>query len=518
MKSIVDLLKHNQRVLVQSAVETFLTSSWSLEIHVAPTNLDKIFSGLFTNLCRDLEDYQTENHSNNLSSFFLAMIKNQSQIRNKFDLQLAILGIARSVITHFMTHLKGEGDNHLEEYFSIIQRIFDSSLIQLSYWWKNIYDELRKDDRLLIDQLRTVKDGLQRHLNLIYQLLRESPVAIAGCDQNYSVQHWNPMAAKLTHYEPADILNKNILTLFADGVRHRIQNKLQTEKKSVWKMQVTLKRKDGSQFPAFVSISNVKNVQFAQFCYIISFLDITAQIQFKSSRQHFNQVMAISRLSSAIMHDIRNPLHALGINLELIEQQLAQRNLEKEEVFLRPLERIRQELQVLNQHLNQYLTYSQIVHREFEPIELIGLLGSLARELYFELSQRKIKFSFHLPEQAMWIQGDWHQLRRVFLNLIQNASEALGKTGEIGLNARRKASRVLVHVTDNGSGIPEALKGKIFEPFFTTKDSGSGLGLFICKEIVKTHRGRITFRSRPGQGTCFTVSIPLLKPDGGPVE
>jgi signal transduction histidine kinase len=107
-------------------------------------------------------------------------------------------------------------------------------------------------------------------------------------------------------------------------------------------------------------------------------------------------------------------------------------------------------------------------------------------------------------------------LKRVFTNLIQNSFEVLGPAGCIVISIRRRQKRLIIQIRDNGPGIdPNHLK-KIFEPFFTTKPTGEGLGLFISREIVEAHRGRMAVQSVPDQGTCFTISLPLWNPGDHP--
>ena len=106
-------------------------------------------------------------------------------------------------------------------------------------------------------------------------------------------------------------------------------------------------------------------------------------------------------------------------------------------------------------------------------------------------------------------------LRRVLLNLVHNALEAMPHGGTLTLAGERLARQVQLHVRDTGSGIPAAQLPHIFEPLYTTKAEGTGLGLYIVREIMAAHAGQITMQSTEGQGTTFTVTLPL---SGGPHE
>jgi two-component system NtrC family sensor kinase len=113
------------------------------------------------------------------------------------------------------------------------------------------------------------------------------------------------------------------------------------------------------------------------------------------------------------------------------------------------------------------------------------------------------------------IAGDQAQLQQVFLNLISNAVDAIGRDGLIEIRSRRIDSQIWVVVKDNGPGIPENQQKMIFDPFFSTKTSGkgTGLGLWVSYNIMEKMGGTITFKSQPGKGCSFTVIIPIKIPD-----
>jgi two-component system NtrC family sensor kinase len=102
-------------------------------------------------------------------------------------------------------------------------------------------------------------------------------------------------------------------------------------------------------------------------------------------------------------------------------------------------------------------------------------------------------------------------LNQVFLNILVNAAQAIEVKGEIKISTRTVSDFVEIKISDNGSGIPEDVRDKIFEPFFTTKEvgKGTGLGMSISYDIIKEHQGQIKVASEPGQGTTFTIELPL---------
>ncbi|MCB0259032.1 MAG: HAMP domain-containing histidine kinase, partial [Calditrichaeota bacterium] len=172
------------------------------------------------------------------------------------------------------------------------------------------------------------------------------------------------------------------------------------------------------------------------------------------------------------------------------------------------LERIHAQIRQLNDSLTQYLGYSRLSEMQPAPVNLALRLQDLVLDMQVKFASQQIKLNFRPPAEKLEVFGDWLQLQRIFMNLLDNAADAIGREGIIELRLRRRGKRVLVSFSDNGCGMTPAEKRRIYTPYFSTKPSGTGLGLFVVREIVRAHRGRITCVTRPGQGTRFTLSFP----------
>ena len=156
---------------------------------------------------------------------------------------------------------------------------------------------------------------------------------------------------------------------------------------------------------------------------------------------------------------------------------------------------------------------------EAAPIHEVELEASLRHALRL-LDGRmapEVRVDWALPETPIRVAARGSELSHVWVNLMENALEAMGPTGTLGLRVRRDGDGVVVEVCDTGPGVPEALRDRIFDPFFTTKPpgQGTGLGLHIARSIVvNQYRGRLDLESGP-DGTTFRVCLPLLPPTGG---
>ena len=133
-------------------------------------------------------------------------------------------------------------------------------------------------------------------------------------------------------------------------------------------------------------------------------------------------------------------------------------------------------------------------------------------ELYKDVNHLQFNFDYTQLEDA-FINGDKEQLIRVFNNLVNNAIQAIPdeKNGIINIELKKVSSNYLITIVDNGSGMSDEIKGKIFEPNFTTKSTGAGLGLAMVKQIIDSHKGKISFISTLGKGTSFFIEFPILE-------
>jgi PAS domain S-box-containing protein len=400
----------------------------------------------------------------------------------------------------------------LHEFFERLQQLFEETQRILLSNWDQRQREIRMLDQQLIQELKLVKDDLQKQLSVIYQIIKESPVGMACCDEGLTVLHWNPMAVRMTGLKPGDILRKDILTIFTEKSRNKFLQRINSDRKWLPDIRLYIQPHNGAPFLSSVSVSKIKHAHPGQIYYIINFQDLRDQGESAAKRHPTAHLMTIARLTSAIMHDVRNPMNAIGLNIEVLEQAF-----QREGVFLSAsvqdlFRRIYDEFTRLQHTINQYLAYSHTAELYMEPINLVGHLRTFFDEIRLEAVLKNIKILCHFPVKAAVVKGDWLQLQRVFRNIVQNAMEAVGEHGEVWMKAYRRNRRFLVAIRDSGPGIPANQRKRIFEPFFSTKKSGSGLGLSIAREIVLSHGGRLSYRSDPGYGTIFTVSLPLIQP------
>jgi signal transduction histidine kinase len=220
------------------------------------------------------------------------------------------------------------------------------------------------------------------------------------------------------------------------------------------------------------------------------------------------RLATIGKMAARITHEIRNPLSAIGLNLELLEGELEEAGpsaKEQHELVLA----IKNETARLARISEQYLGMARRPAPELASESLSDLVAEIAAFVRPELDRAEVKLDLGIADDLPSVPLDEGLMRQALLNLIRNAREAMEGGGTLTIRVRAAAgSGIDVVVEDDGPGIPEDVRATIFDPFFTTKRSGTGIGLAVTREIVEAHRGTIACEPREGGGTRFVIHLP----------
>lgn len=221
------------------------------------------------------------------------------------------------------------------------------------------------------------------------------------------------------------------------------------------------------------------------------------------------QVHDITRMAGALVHEIRNPLSTMILNLDLIREDLGDSKTTKDQRVVRKVDRVRQETLRLQDLLEAFLGIVRLEKITLEPTDLNTLVEDLCDFFEPQAASHNIVLRQHL-DPAMPVMGlNPELLKQALLNLSLNAQQAMPEGGELILTTRARPDHVILEVTDTGKGIDEHDLAKVFEPFYSTRKGGSGLGLSTCRRIIEAHGGQISVHSRLGVGTKFILSFPI---------
>lgn len=212
-----------------------------------------------------------------------------------------------------------------------------------------------------------------------------------------------------------------------------------------------------------------------------------------------SQQYAISKIN----HELRNPLTFAYSTLQLIESQ------HPEITSYKYWDILRGDLEFMSQLLSELSTYNNSERLHNETFSSLDFLRKICLSFAASYVDTDIEFTSELPDSLPTITGDKLKLKEVLLNLLKNAKEAVGPLGIIRLLAETNENNLIIHISDNGCGIPSEHLDTIFDAFVTYKSGGTGLGLSIAKRVVEAHGGTISVSSVTGQGTTFLLKLPV---------
>ena len=245
------------------------------------------------------------------------------------------------------------------------------------------------------------------------------------------------------------------------------------------------------------------------------FKDLTRVEQLEERERLRDRLAALGEMAAAIAHEVKNPLAGIEVMAGILKRQLPD-SPDAQSI----LGDIIKEAKMANAIVVEVLDFVRPIRLQVERISLGDAIRDAVTTAEGHLLRGGVQVRVECPDHLPAIQGDPHQLRQIFTNLLTNAFEALGGKGQVTVVATAfvedgpaggepQGPVVQVEVADNGPGIPAEVLEKIFSPFFTTKPQGSGLGLAIVRKIVDAHDGRIDVGVLEGGGTRFRVTLPV---------
>src|SRR5215510_14190526 len=213
-------------------------------------------------------------------------------------------------------------------------------------------------------------------------------------------------------------------------------------------------------------------------------------------------------IAGKIVHEIRNPLNAIFLHADVVQGELQCPPLDSRTQIMDSLTDIRMEVRRLYDIMQDYLALARLAVVQYEPEDMGNFLRECGRVMQEQARTRGVML--HLQGLARLGSVSLHKgiLQRAFVNLLQRALDAMPQGGTVTLRGRRTSSHSVIEIRDTGSAISAEQLDRLFEPLYSTDSEGTGLGLYVVREIVVAHHGTNDVQSAPGQGTTFTVTLP----------
>ncbi|TEU00421.1 MAG: cyclic nucleotide-binding domain-containing protein [Candidatus Stahlbacteria bacterium] len=213
------------------------------------------------------------------------------------------------------------------------------------------------------------------------------------------------------------------------------------------------------------------------------------------------RLATLGKLGSTIVHDLKSPLTAIKGYTSMLKEDLKDSKLKE---YVKSIEN---SLTFIFSFIEDILEFGRDKRSiNIQKINLSWFFNEIVELFTGSIDRDKIKLNVNVPEE---LEGyfDLSKMKRVFLNLLKNSSEAIQGEGKIDIEAKEIKNGIIITVSDNGKGIPENIIDRIFDPFFTYGKSGSGLGMTVVKKVVEDHNGKIEVKSKEGKGTTYTITI-----------
>jgi|GEM_PF-1452479 len=379
----------------------------------------------------------------------------------------------------------------------------------------------------------TERKKAEESLRKLSQAVEQAGESILITDKHGTIEYVNPSFTRMTGYTPEEVMGKNPRVLKSGNqTSEYYQNLWQTiTSGKVWSGTISDRRKDGSQFPAIMSISPILDGNNQISHYVGIQQDMTDHQLLEEKFHQAQKMEAIGTLVGGIAHDFNNILAGITGNLYLAKKRSKENpGVQKQ---LTAVEELSFRAAGLIDQLLTFARKDRVVMQHFSLTPFIKETLKLLRAS----TPENIAISHDICTDALTIKGDATQLHQVLMNLVNNARDAVEDVLEPAIAIKLEAfvtdDQFIKHhpyfqpgryahlsVTDNGVGVPDGSVERIFEPFFTTKEQGkgTGLGLAMAFGAIKTHDGFIEVDSAKGEGSTFHVYLPLVEEEMAPVS
>jgi two-component system NtrC family sensor kinase len=362
-----------------------------------------------------------------------------------------------------------------------------------------------------ISDLKAYQAELQRERDFSGKILNNTQSLILVADTaglvSYGNRRWQALG-----YEQQAILGKPLESLVGPAKRTAFAEAYAAvlEGSQVDNLELQVLYGDGRVGQFSVNLSPMRDDQGHVASIVVVMSDVTDAASLQSKLMHAEKMAAVGQLVSGVAHEVNNPLTAILGFADLLME-----NPEVPESARKDLRVILQEAQRTKQIVQNLLSFARQMPPQRKPLELNGILRRTIQLRAYDLQSRGVRVTENFRERLPYVIGDSHQLQQVFLNILNNAYDAVRERIDgprIEISTAATEDQVEVSFRDNGCGISQP--ERIFDPFFTTKQvgEGTGLGLSICYGIVKEHGGEILCSNNAdGEGATFTIRLPAVR-------
>ena len=350
--------------------------------------------------------------------------------------------------------------------------------------------------------------GAKKYLE---NILESSLDAIVTTDTKGRITYLSRAAEELFRYRASEVLGQSVFRYLGGREGTKIFNLLKKEGKLA-NFETQVRTKDGQVIPLSLSLSILRDERGGEIGFLGIGKDIRGLKVLQNQLIRAEKMAAVGELASAVAHEVRNPLAGISGAMQVLA-----RDFPPEDHRLQVISELLLQVERLNKAVTNLLDFARPPSLSLAPLDINGLITRTLYLLESSAQDHGIKVNLELAPRLPRVMADRELMKQVFLNITLNAFQAMPRGGQLTITTLHlkgvRPPTLQIKFKDTGVGIsPENLK-RIFEPFFTTKPGGTGLGLSNSLKIVEQHGGGITVSSISGEGSTFTITLPIKGPE-----
>ncbi|NHZ86110.1 MAG: HAMP domain-containing protein [Planctomycetia bacterium] len=330
---------------------------------------------------------------------------------------------------------------------------------------------------------------------------------IITIDKAQIVTVFNDEARKLLNIKSKQCIGKNLFKVI--NKNHPIRSMLEIKITQIPRLdffETTLGFNDIERSisvqlsPLFDAASNVIGTNLV-------ITDLTEIYSLQEKMKNQEKLAYLGQLSATIAHEIRNPLNSMELFMGLLQRQVSVKD-KKNDI----ISRVEQEIKNLNTIITEFLQFAKPAELEIESVQISKIVNMALFLIEDEKKKKKIKIVKNIDKNYDRIKGDFNQLKQAFLNLFKNAVHAIEYEGILTIDSSlfsENSDYIEIKIKDTGCGMGKVALGKAFDPFYSTRSQGTGLGLTIVNNIIESHKGKISVKSKIGEGSTFIIKLSI---------
>ncbi|MCK4754077.1 MAG: hypothetical protein KAS58_02515 [Calditrichia bacterium] len=437
------------------------------------------------------------------------LMKSFDNLRNVVIIILLVLSVVSFV---FIIILDRMYKKPLKQFNNAISKLAEEDYTyRVKYKKKDEFTDTFTKLNRTIEKIGYLKEDYKKAEKRIVSLLRAVNDSILVVDTKKNVTSFNDATYKFFKSSKETFSNWFVKILASNRELNNLLSNVLKGEGRVREKEITVFLPDDTEILVKMSIQALQEEEMIQGA-VLTFKDLHLINELENNLLRSMKFGVITNLASSISHEIKNPLSAMALHAEILEGQFKKMEIKQKTKVLKSIETLQSESRRLNRIIQQFLALARPSKLELNLIKLNKIVEDVLELVHQQAQEIGVIIASDLDPSIGVIYGDEDQLKQVFLNLILNAFAATDAGGRVEVSTRSEHEKIIIQVKDTGRGIPEGVRNNIFDLYFTTKKDGGGIGLSVCQNIIKVHDGRIDFESVEGEGTIFTIILPIKDP------